>query len=145
MRWLISLFLLGLSVWAQSDSGLTRLLMAPDADRAVGARQLANAMMAMATAEHPPARVTVEKFADEFFVAIAGKKLNTMQVLAFQQALTAVMKGSVSNFQGAKQLRDTLAGIGVGLESQRVITTKFLAIGEEVRGPDDAPAKDFRK
>jgi hypothetical protein len=52
------------------------------------------------------------------------------------------MRGTTANFSSAQDFRNTLEALRLFPEKEQAITTKFMAIGEEVRGPDDAPAKD---
>lgn len=135
--------LFGLSLLGQApreDPAVTRLAAA-----LTNSRQLADAMMSLAADDRRPARGTVEKFADELTGVLAGRKLTDAQSIGLRTSLAAVMRGANSNYHSAKQFRDSLASLKLFPATEQSLTTKFIAIGEEVRGPDDAPVKEWAK
>jgi len=108
-------------------------------DRVVLTRQLVDVMMALGEANRSPSRTTVEGFVDEFASALIGKNLTNAQFAMLQRSITEVLRGSTTNLNSASHLRETLAAIHVDSSRTQTITKRFLAIGEEVRGPDDSP------
>jgi hypothetical protein len=139
----IALLFLALPLCAQSDSTLARVLQAPSPDHAIAARQLTDALLSLTIEDRRPARATVEKFAEEFTSAVSGKKLTAIQFTDIQLALVNMVRGEISNYRSARVLRDALASLRLDPAKEQAITTRFLAIGEEVRGPDDSPVKDL--
>lgn len=133
--------------------GLNLLGQAPREDPAFArlaaaltdSRQLADAMMSLAADDHRPARATVDKFADDLVGAVSGRRLTDAESMALYGSLAAVMRGSTSNFNSARQFRNALASLRVFPAREQALTTKFIAIGEEVRGPDDAPVQKGSK
>ncbi len=115
------------------------------ADRVSVTRQLVDAMMALADVNRPPSRLTVEDFAGEFVRAVIGKRLTSAQLSIFQRSIAEVMGGSTANFNSASRLRATLTALRVDSSETQMITKSVLAIGEEVRGPDDSPVLKFLK
>jgi hypothetical protein len=87
------------------------------ASRATLSRQLADAILLLAESGHQPSRSAVTSFADELTTALLGRDLTN------------------------SQLRETLAALGVDASKVQIITRRFIAIGEEIRGPDDMPTR----
>ena len=140
MKSVITVFALFAScVCAQTASLKTALyaLTLPDGDRTFVTKQLANAMMPFARPDRQPSRQSVEDFATEFARSMIRKELTIVQVRSLENAITEMMRGSVPNYTSTGHLRDTLSSLHVDSVDTITITTRFLAIGEEVRGPDD--------
>jgi hypothetical protein len=146
---LCCLLLLGVNLNAQSASEdkaaggkLNSILMAlkdSRAARASLAQQLGDEMMSLAGSNRKPSRATVSNFADELTDALAGKSLTSDQVSRLQSSITGMLRGSAANFNSASALREILGAAHVdSVRTQRIIK-RFIAIGEEVRGPDDLP------
>ena len=141
------LLLLGVSLNAQSsgedkaaDGKLNSILMAIKGSRASQtslAQQLRDEMMALAGANRKPSHATVSGFADEFTAALLGKNLTNAQVSVLQSSITDLLRGSTANFNSASRLREILAALHIADAKTQRITKRFIAIGEEVRGPDD--------
>ncbi len=144
---LCGLLLLGISLNAQSTGEdkaagkLNSILMALKHSRAAGqnslAQQLRDEMMALADSNRKPSRATVSGFADEFTDALFGKDLTNADVSVLQSSITDVLRGSTANFNSASRLREVLVATHVDDFKTRRIIRRFIAIGEEVRGPDD--------
>lgn len=100
--------------------------------------QLVDEMLAMAPKDRQPSRGAIAGFANVFTTALMGKDLTRAQISALQRSITELLSGAGTNFKPAGTLRETLTSIGVGVPIQSIIT-RFVAMGEEVRGPDDVP------
>ena len=101
------------------------------------ARQLSDEMVAFADTDRKPLRATVSGFAHEFTHALFGKSLTNAQVSVLQSSITDLLRGSTANFNSASRLREVLVAVHVDDSKTQRITRRFIAIGEEVRGPDD--------
>lgn len=106
-------------------------------DHAVVARQMVDAMMSLADPDRRPSRQVVEDFAAEFTRTLAGNKLIRSELPIIELSLTQVMKGSTTNLKSSNRFRDVLEFMRVSPLAAGALTSRFLAIGEEVRGPDD--------
>jgi hypothetical protein len=103
-------------------------------------RQLADSMMALALRDRRPARPDVIGFTNEFTRVLIGRKFDDDQAAVLQQCLTDVVRGTgISNFALARRLRETLTALRVDDLKTDLVTRRFLAIAEAVRGPDDSP------
>ena len=109
------------------------------ADRSILTRQLVVAMMSLADRDRLPSRATVEGFADELTGALIGRNLTNAQVTMVERSLIEVVSGSTSNAISASHLREALAALRVDPSRTHVIIKRFIAICEQVRGPDDSP------
>jgi len=100
-------------------------------------------MMSTAETDQQPSRFTVARFLDELMAALSGRKLQRPQTAALAQCLVDVVRPSgVSTMLVAVRTRDLLTAAGVSAPKIPLVIGKLVAIGEEVRGPDDSPAKD---
>ena len=93
--------------------------------------------MSMADSEHKPARTTVERFTEELTSALIGRDLTATQVMMLERSIDEVLRSSGATFKSASRLRETSAALGVDASRLQIIIKRFIAIGEEVRGPDD--------
>lgn len=99
--------------------------------------QLIDEMTQLAPADRRPARGTLAGFANEFVASLIGKDLTAMQRAALERAIVDMLGGAGTNYKPAGVLRQMLEAAGAsGARTQRIVTG-FIAIGEEVRGPDD--------
>jgi hypothetical protein len=98
--------------------------------------QLVDEIMLLPDSDHQPSRSTVD-FADELTGALLGKTMTNAQAQMLEQSINAILHSTGAIFVSASQFRETLAGIGVDAGKAKIITRYFIAIGEEVRGPDD--------
>ena len=108
-----------------------------DASLTYMSHKLADDIWALADPDHETARVRVEKFADELTTALYGKKLPDRSVTVLQQSIREVIRGSSPTFPSAANVRQILTAAGVEELKVQVVTRSFMAIGEEIRGPDD--------
>ncbi len=113
-------------------------LKTPAVSRSSLTTQLADAMMSLTSSDRQPSRSTVVSFADEFTSALIGKDL-TNQLSALQQSICEVLSGSTTNFKSASHFRDALTALSIESSEKQALSTRFMAIGDEVRGPDDSP------
>jgi len=102
-------------------------------------RQLTDEIMSMAETGHEPSRSAVTSFAEDLTSALLGKDLTSPQVMMLEQSIDEVLRSSGATFMSASHLRETLASVGVDASRLQIITKRFIAVGEEVRGPDDSP------
>jgi hypothetical protein len=139
--------LLGSVLVAQPASSPVNLSETLQAMTRVGASsaplsaQLVNDMLSLAPKDRQPSRGAVAGFANAFTAALIGKNMTGIQQSALQRCIMEMLGGSGTNFKPAGDLRKTLASIGVGAAAIQSITTRFVDVGEEVRGPDDLPEK----
>ena len=149
MRIVLGLLLLGAVLSGQSardqKAAFNKLkstlvaLKETGADRTSLASQLVDEMMTLANANHRPSRSTVVGFADELTGVLLGRNITNAQLDALQQSIGEALSGSTANYNSASRFREALSAVGIDSPSKRVITNLFMAIAEEVRGPDDAP------
>jgi hypothetical protein len=150
VRAFFSLLLLSGSLAAQPAAPLNKLdetlhaLARPGAASVSLSAQLVDEMMALAPGDSQPSRCALAGFANEFTAALIGKDLTEATVTTLQRCIADVLSGSGTNSKPAKLLRDTLAAIGVATSRIPSIITRFIAVGEEVRGPDDTPVRPVR-
>ncbi len=112
------------------------------ASRATLSHQLADAILLLAETGHQPSRSAVTSFADELTTVLLGEELTNSQVTTLAQSMEEVLRRSgTTTFIPASQLRETLAALGVDASKVQIITRRFIAIGEEIRGPDDMPSR----
>ncbi|MDQ2900004.1 MAG: hypothetical protein M3Y07_09420, partial [Acidobacteriota bacterium] len=107
-------------------------------------QQLVDAMTSLAQEDRRPSRPTLESFADEFIGALTGMSVTNAQVITLQRSITEVLLSSTTNLKSASRLREILTALHIGDSKVRVITKRFIAIGEEVRGPDDSPLRSAK-
>jgi hypothetical protein len=107
------------------------------ASRTTLSHRLADEIMSMADSEHKPERTTVASFAEELTSALIGRDLTNSQVMMLERSIDEVLANSGATFTSASRLREALASLGVDASRLQIIVKRFIAIGEEVRGPDD--------
>ena len=110
-----------------------------DASRASLSQRLADDMLALADRDHEPSPTVVAGFADELTAALYGKALSVRSVAVLQQSIRDVLRGSSATFAPAASLRQILTRAGVDATKSQLVTRRFMAIGEELKGPDDLP------
>jgi hypothetical protein len=142
---IFSVLLLSGALAAQSSAPLSKLtetlraMARPGASSVALSAQLVDEMMSLAPSDSQPSRGALAGFANEFISALIGKDLTDARVTTLQRCIADVLSGSGTNAKPAKLLRDTLSAMGVAASSIPNIITRFIAVGEEVRGPDDTP------
>jgi hypothetical protein len=137
----------GLSLFAQttpSDQAGAKLdsilsaMQNPGASANSLSRQLADVILSLARPDRQPSRGTVVAFTDELTAALIGKDLKwNAPPRWLLGSISEILSASGANFTKASRLGDTLNGLGVDPSKIQGITTLFIKIGEEVRGPDD--------
>jgi hypothetical protein len=147
MRSVLYCFLLaGFSVFGQSSSidqagaqmDLILRAMNQGASRGSVSQQLADVILSLAQPNHQPSRSTVMAFTDELFGALVGKDLKWIAPPQwFLGPITDILSTSGANFTKASRLGDSLKSLGVDAAKTQRITSRYIRIGEEVRGPDD--------
>ena len=115
-------------------------LKSRDASRTTLSRKLADAILALAQAGHEPSRSAVTSFSEELTAALLGKDLTKEQLTAVEQSIGEVLHVTGATSIPATRLRETLTALGVDATRSQTVTRRFIAMGEEVRGPDDMPA-----
>lgn len=116
-------------------------LKSRDASRTTLSRQLAGAILSLAQAGHEPSRSAVTSFSEELTAALQGKDLIKEQLTAVEQSIGEALQVTGATLIPASRLRETLTALGVDATRSQTVTRRFIAMGEEVRGPDDMPAK----
>jgi hypothetical protein len=114
------------------------------ADRSSLASQLVDEMMTLANANHQPTMSTVAGFADELTSVLLGRNITNAQLDVLQQSIGEALSGSTANYNSTSRFRETLTAVGIDNPSKSVITKLFMAIAEDVRGPDDAPVRPLK-
>ncbi len=132
--------------WSQMADLRTALLALenPNISRAVAAKHLADVMLPLADRNRQPSRTVVDDFAKELGFALSGKNLKDGQIANISVCLMMVMKGTVPNLKSTSLLREVLAGAGITDFEIGTLVRRFLAIGEDVRGPDDMQLSKVR-
>lgn len=143
------LLLFGVSVDAQptvTDKGggnlgsiLRALRTSPVAARTSIAERLTREIMALASADRKPSSAVVSDFAGDFTEALIGKALTNSQVSALESSITNLSRGLTATFSSAEHLRQQLEAIQIDGSRITIIIKRFVAIGEQIRGPDDQP------
>jgi len=107
------------------------------ASRPALSQQLADELMSLAEKDCKPSSTAVANFSDELSKALLGKHMTDAQVLLLEQSIREVLHSTGATFTSATTFRQTLLAVGVDTATAQVVTTRFIEIGEEVRGPDD--------
>ena len=108
--------------------------------RASLSRQLADEVMSLAEANHRPSRATVVRFVNDLIGALtAANQVTPDQAVELGQRIRDGLRGSEPNAESARHLSDDLTALHVSASNTQVICKDFIAIGEQVRGPDDLP------
>jgi hypothetical protein len=107
------------------------------ASRPALSRQFAEELMSLAEKDYKPSSTAVENFSDQLSKALLGKHMTDAQVLLLEQSIREVLRSTGATFTSATSFRQTLLAAGVDPAAAQVVTTRFIEIGEEVRGPDD--------
>jgi hypothetical protein len=145
---LLSIVLLSHTLTAQTAAPTAKLnetlrgLARPGASSVTLSAQLVDEMTSLAPADRQPSRGALAGFANVFVAALIGKDLTEARITTLQVCITEILSGDGTNFKPAKLLRDTLTAVGVPDTRTQSIITRFIAVGEEIRGPDDSPVLD---
>lgn len=139
MKGILSGLLFATCLLAQTASLETSLnaLQDPKVDRTAVTKQIVDAMMSRADLRRPPARKTVEELADTLTSALIGVPFLKSELPAIQSSLILLIGGTKSNLYTSTMFRDALERLQVNHTAVRELITRFLAVGEEIRGPDD--------
>jgi hypothetical protein len=101
-------------------------------------QNLADSMLPLVVRGHEPTVPEVTDFAREITRALAGRALSDEQVVALQECLVGMLRGTgISNFALAQHLQETLTALSIDDTQTDLIIRRFLDIGEAVRGLDD--------
>lgn len=151
MRSVLCCFLFaGFSLFGQSSSAdqagaqmdLILRAMNQGASRDSVSQQLADVILSLAQPDHQPSRSTVVAFTDELTGALIGKDLKWNAPPKWLLGpVVEILSVSGANFTKASRLGDMLKSLGVDAVKSQHITTRYIRIGEEVRGPDDIQAR----
>ena len=153
MRSVLCFLLAGFSLFGQSSSidqagaqmDLILRAMNQGASRDTVSQQLADVILSLAQPDHQPSRSTVVAFTAELTGALIGKDLKVNAPPRwFLGSITDILSTSGANFTKASRLGDSLKSLGVEASKVQSITTRFVKIGEEVRGPDDLKLRSPR-
>ena len=150
VREFVSVLLIGGALAAQPAAPLSKLnetlhaLARPGASSVSLSAQLVDEMMSLAPSDSQPSRGALAGFANDFTAAMIGKDLTDTRVTTLQRCIADLLSGSGTNSKPAKLLRDELTAISVATSRIPSIITRFIAVGEEVRGPDDTPVTPIR-
>ena len=112
-------------------------LSEPGASRPALSQQLAEQLMSLAEKDCNPSSTAVANFSDELSKSLLEKHMTDAQALLLEQSIREVLRCTGATFTSATSFRQTLLAVGVDPATAQVVTTRFIEIGEEVRGPDD--------
>lgn len=125
---------------AKLDSILSAMKK-PGASRDSLSQQLANVMLSLAQRDHQPSRSTVMAFTDELTEALIGKDLKNAPPKWLLESTLEILSISGANYTKAIHLQNALNSIGVDRAKAQRVITRFIRIGEELKGPDDLGVK----
>jgi hypothetical protein len=140
-RLLGCILLLSLSLCAQSLQSTLLALKDSSAPRKALSNRLVDEMMTMVKPHQSPSRTSVQRFSEDLTTALIGRDITTIRAAALQKAIADVLRGKGSTFLPASSLRETLTSCGIDEPSVQSIVSRFMDIGQEVRGPDDLPLR----
>jgi hypothetical protein len=103
-------------------------------------QQLADVVFSLAQPDRQPSRTTVMAFTDELTAALIARDKELKWNVRPKWLLVSIqeiLSPTGANFTKASRLRDSLKSLYVDGSKIQRITTLFIKIGEEVRGPDD--------
>jgi hypothetical protein len=143
-RLLGCLLLLGVNLAAQSIESTLLALKDSQTPRKMLSNQLVDGMMAVANPNCSPSRATVQRFSEDLTTVLLGKDVTAIRAAALQKAISGVLSGKGSTSLPAHRLYETLAGFRIDDRTIQGIVDRFREIGQEVRGPDDAPLLPFK-
>ena len=126
---------------AQSVQSTLLALKDANASRKAISAQLVDQMMAQAKPNQSPSRAAVQRFTEDFTIALMGRDITTVRAGALQKAIAELMSGKGSTFVPASSVREVLTSCGVDQPTVQAIVKRFIEIGQEVRGPDDMPVQ----
>lgn len=151
-RALLACLLAAAWLWGQPDRKTAAILentlsalQDASVDRTSMTKQFADEMMAGASNDRKPSRSTVELFADKFVRAMRGRKIPKPQLVALQNSLTQMLDGTHPNSNSASRFREVLTVLNIDSSVREELTARFIAVGEDIRGPDDLPVRDRSK
>jgi hypothetical protein len=151
------LFLLSFGLAAQSNSSdevdraavakLNSILLTSHRGAAPLAvsQRLADAILSLADSHHKPTRATVARFAEELSSGLPSKELPEGVV---SQLSTSIVEVLGSAGVGTSRFKESVDGarralilLGVADLMARSIAELLMKVGNEVRGPEDTPAR----
>jgi hypothetical protein len=156
MRRLTACFILLAAAATAQDSpavsGLTATLMTlhdSHVSRDDVNRRFVAGVMATVVKPSRPFQSEVEDFTSELTAAIVGRRFTSSDLLPMTSAIVDVMhSGGVSTLAfraSVERFQKGLAALGVVGARLDSITNRLQALGQEVRGPEDAPVRlDFK-
>jgi len=112
-------------------------LSEPGASRPALSQQLVEELMSLSDKDCKLSNSAVANFSDELSKALLGKHMTDPQALLLEQSIRDVLRCTGATFTSATSFRQTLLAVGVDPATAQVVTTRFIEIGEELRGPDD--------
>lgn len=130
---------LAASLAALRDTGSTR---------ASHQERIANDLMALAEAVHPPSLATVARFAGGLVSTLSDKRLTEPQLSNLARGIVSVLRSAgVANSefrQAVARTHNALGSLGVSATAAKRLSADLEAIGKDVRGPEDLPANVLR-
>jgi len=107
-----------------------------------GSQRLAQTILSLARDPQKPSRREVAEFVDSMAGVLAGQRVDETRVLKVSRCIVDAVRGTgPSNLALATQFTNSLAELRVSDLKVAPIVRRFMAIGEAVRGPDDAPMR----
>ncbi|HEY1760461.1 MAG TPA: hypothetical protein VGG72_34120 [Bryobacteraceae bacterium] len=140
MKGLCCFLLVTAGLSAQSTGKLASDLMTHAATQ-----QVTYDIMAMAEKDALPSRQAVSDLSEELTKALAGKQMTAEKTKAVTDAIQEVLQSSgAASYRfhaSVDRFRDSLIALDATAVEAKAAAGRLLILGQDVRGPEDIPAK----
>ena len=104
-------------------------------------QQLVNDIISLAETTHEPSRATVVKFTDQLINELSARELPAKLLSQVTTAILVVLHSAVTpayEFRASiGHAREALISLGVSAPKAQAVAERLMAVGKEVRGPED--------
>jgi hypothetical protein len=110
--------------------------------------RITNDLMALSEKPHRPSQSTVGTLAHGLAGALSGRHLPEPQLSELAREILAVLHsagvGTATFRRSISRAESGLSSLGVSAPTAKKVAAELEAVGKEVRGPEDLPAKQQR-
>ena len=110
----------------------------------VSVEEFVHQMVSVAPLSTPHSVSAFTDFASRLRQGIKGKAVTGRQLEGLASCIMDTLRGAHSNFSSTYQMRQILRSVGFDAGQMRDIAAAFLAVGEEINGPDDTFVRRLR-